>query len=206
MSGEWQLRRDIDRFKTFLDNLESDMIARFGEEDNLLDIFYGKADVDGLLRDAKAEMLDLIYPIGSIYMSVNDVDPSVLFGGSWERIGQGRTLIGEGTGVDANNTSKTFTNAETNGEYTHTLSTTEMPSHSHRVSSGWSSAAGTDRITFGQVSGQYQQSGVGGTWFIENTGGGQAHNNLPPYLVVYIWKRVEPEPETPIEEEITEEN
>jgi len=70
------------------------------------------------------------------------------------------------------------------GEAWHTLKESQIPSHYHKISSGWSSASGTDRITFGQVSGTYQTAGSGNVQFIQNTGGGGAHNNMPPFAAV----------------------
>ena len=67
-----------------------------------------------------------IYPVGSIYMSVNSTDPSALFGGVWERIAQGRTLIGQGT------SDKSFSAGATGGASTHKLTTSEIPSHQHK--------------------------------------------------------------------------
>lgn len=77
-----------------------------------------------------------IYPIGSIYISVDGTNPADLFSGTqWEAIGQGRTLVGAGTGQDNNGTQKTFNNGEIGGEYSHKLLTSEMPAHSHTASS-----------------------------------------------------------------------
>lgn len=80
--------------------------------------------------DFKKDIVDLIYPVGSIYISMNSTDPSTLFGGTWEAFGQGRVLIGAGTGNDGS-TSLSFTSGSTGGEYKHTLSVSEMPSHTH---------------------------------------------------------------------------
>lgn len=102
-------------------------------------------------------LTDAIYPVGSIYMSMSSTNPSNLFGGTWQRIGVGRTLISAGGDsgaiVDANNYTGRGTNSasatsfpvgETGGELSHALTTTEMPSHnhtqnahSHGAGSGW---------------------------------------------------------------------
>lgn len=66
------------------------------------------------------------YPVGSVYISISsNFNPNKSFGGTWARFGQGRTLIGEGTGNDGT-TSKTFTANSTGGEYTHSLSRDEI--------------------------------------------------------------------------------
>ena len=66
-------------------------------------------------------MLNKVYPVGSIYMSVNNSNPSTLFGGTWEEI-QGKFLLGRSTGHAA---------GTTGGEETHTLTSNEMPAHTH---------------------------------------------------------------------------
>lgn len=135
------------------------------------------------------------FPIGSIYMSVNSTNPSTLFGGTWEQI-KDTFLLGCGD---------TYTNGSTGGSATHTtvgsvgnhtLTVSEMPSHTHR-------AMGYHR-THGGVSGGVESRSrnrvSGDPWDspFENTGGGKAHNHpftggsmetMPPYLAVYVWKR-----------------
>ena len=124
--------------------------------------------------------IDIIYPVGSIYMSVNSTNPQSLFGGTWEQL-KDRFLLAAGT---------TYAGGTTGGEATHTLTVNEMPSHSHKVSSGYeSSYDNPDRLFYGRLAGGYNNDAYGYTQFIENTGGGQPHNNMPPYLAVYVWKR-----------------
>lgn len=126
----------------------------------------------------ESDLLDLIYPIGSIYMSVNDVNPSTLFGGTWEQI-KDKFLLSKGDTYS--------TNGATGGEANHTLTINEMPSHNHTTQL-------YGHKTNGGVSGKHRSVWSGNndmapmTW-IDNTGGGQAHNNMPPYLVVNVWKR-----------------
>ena len=133
------------------------------------------------------EIIDLIYPIGSIYMSVNSTSPSVLFGGSWEQI-QDRFLLAAGSTYSAGTTggSETHTHVTQN----HTLTIDEIPSHSHNVNS----ADDGSSTSMWCVTNTYRASSKGQT---DATGGGQSHNhgdtgqasNLPPYLSVYMWKR-----------------
>ena len=114
-----------------------------------------------------------IYPVGSIYMSINSTDPSELFGGEWEQI-KDRFLLACGT---------TYSNGATGGEATHTLSVNEMPSHRHEENGS---------MTTGIQSGDYLRVGYGSQTngqYTNYTGGGQAHNNMPPYLAVYCWVR-----------------
>lgn len=122
------------------------------------------------------------YPIGSIYLSVTDINPSKWFGGTWEQIAQGRTLIGVDTNDSDFNTVKKI-----GGEKKHKLTINEMPSHSHTKNSiGWTGSGG-----FLVGSGTYttldfdKDTGLTGY-----TGGNQDHNNLPPYFTCYIWCRI----------------
>lgn len=124
--------------------------------------------------------LDKIYPVGSIYMSVNSINPSELFGGTWEQI-KDRFLLGAGVGYAA---------GETSGEEKHTLTIEEMPTHSHKIttSAGWNFPQGVaikdDAINSGTVV-------AADIRVISETGGNKPHNNMPPYLVVYMWRRTE---------------
>lgn len=117
------------------------------------------------------------YPVGSIYLSVNDTDPATLFGGTWERIG-GRFLIGA---------DDTYAAGSTGGEAEHTLTIDEMPKHNHSLDN-YNTAAG-NTTPYMTVQAQ-SKVGYGGNVQTLNTGGGKPHNNLPPYLSVYMWKRV----------------
>ena len=128
-------------------------------------------------------MVDLIYPVGSIYMSANDTSPSILFGGEWERI-KDRFLLAAGD---------TYSAGSIGGEAAHKLTVDEMPSHSHN------SFISTENDKYYGVlenQGGWQGEVLVG-WgsatkanVMGYTGGGQPHNNMPPYLAVYMWKRI----------------
>lgn len=120
-------------------------------------------------------LIDLIYPVGSIYMSVNNTSPQSFFGGTWERI-QDRFLLAAGS---------TYAAGGTGGSATHTLTVSEMPNHGHVVGTESGSISKTTAYIAGATGG----SGARGTSTTDNAGGGAAHNNMPPYLVVYVWKR-----------------
>ena len=137
--------------------------------------------------------VDLIYPVGSIYMSVNATNPKELFGGTWEQI-KGRFLLGMSSSYPA---------GSTGGEATHTLTVSEMPSHNGHLSAG---IAGTAPMGKGNYKGYLNSSVMNSFpegnyrgWNVylgnemhpasEATGGDQPHNNMPPYLAVYTWKR-----------------
>ena len=148
-----------------------------------------------------------IYPVGSIYMSIKDVDPSTFLGGTWERWGQGRVPVG--VDVDASDPPDTdfATAGKEGGEKQHTLTTSETPTHTHDISvkpdrSGY---GGSIYITTEQ--GSYVkylptanstnnriglEAGLGSpdsVVLMSNVGGGKPHNNLQPYITCYMWKR-----------------
>lgn len=121
------------------------------------------------------------YPIGSIYLSVNNINPSQFFGGTWVAFGTGRTLVG----VDTNQTE--FNTVEkTGGEKTHKLTINEIPSHNHEQYVTANEGGGAIRRDY---------SSDGSCWVYPqgcttgDRGGDQAHNNLQPYITVYMWKR-----------------
>lgn len=144
------------------------------------------------------DVLEMIYPVGSIYMSMNSISPSQLFGGTWEQI-EGRFLFGCGNLTAMENTANSYgeLNAiytetpagETAGQFVHTLTTNEMPNHNHRYFANIQHEDGT------VVSGESLSAGLilGGrrryTDLTYAAGGGAGHNNMPPYLAVYMWKR-----------------
>lgn len=142
--------------------------------------------------------LDFIYPIGSIYINTNEINPSMIFGGTWERI-QGRYLMGAGTpsqntynefGMLTDNDLQRNFQPATFGEYTHKLSTEEMPSHNHAF---WQNpTAGHGAGSYGGLAYVMQASLTtdGRYGNVSMTGNGNAHNNLPPTIVVYMWKRI----------------
>ena len=121
-------------------------------------------------------LLNAVYPVGSIYMSVNSTNPTNIFGGTWEQL-KDRFLLGAGN---------TYSNGATGGEATHKLTIQEMPSHQHPVNLTGEQQTGEAVFTWqgGQLTRQYS-----GNDLARFTGGDQPHNNMPPYLVVYIWKR-----------------
>lgn len=121
----------------------------------------------------------LLYPIGSIYMSIQDTNPSVFFGGTWERIAKGKTLVG----VDENDTDFN-TSSKTGGEKTHKLTINEIPSHIHG-GAYWAQKQGYGNINIGSTAAA-SRADISG---IASTGGNQPHNNMQPYYTCYIFVR-----------------
>jgi hypothetical protein len=128
-----------------------------------------------------------IYPVGAIYSSTVATNPATVFGfGTWVAFGAGRVMVGAGTSDQA------FVAGNTGGESNHTLTQGEMPSHGHVMglhgsgaeSTGYGltpSASFADRVEV--------TAGAGLGDSTSSTGGGGAHNNLQPYIVVYMWNR-----------------
>lgn len=117
------------------------------------------------------------YPVGSIYLSTSSATPGSLFGGTWEQI-KDVFLLSAGN---------TYHAGLTGGEATHTLTIEEMPAHAHDVELGINWSSGNYQYLV-QFSNEGSPKGRAMTTF--DTGGGKSHNNMPPYLTVYMWKRI----------------
>ena len=175
--------------------------AAFGkaaEQDELLDVawdarFQGDVQVDGALQVGGKSLLDMVYPVGSIYLSVSGTDPQTLFGGTWARL-EDVFLLAAGAKHAA---------GSTGGEESHRLTASEMPTHNGHLSAGIAGAAPYGKGNYeGYLNVSAMTAYVGGGyrgWNVysgnemhpasEAAGGGQPHNNMPPYLAVYTWKR-----------------
>lgn len=127
--------------------------------------------VDGIV--SSMSIIDKFYPIGSLYFSTSSTDPSTFIGGTWERITD-RMPIGAGTSFPA---------GEVGGEKEHTLTTAEMPSHAHKFNWTDGGIGGSGNLPLGAANASVND------WACDSTGGGAAHNNMPPYFSCYIWKR-----------------
>lgn len=133
----------------------------------------------------EVNVAQLVYPVGAIYMSTVATNPKTLFGfGTWEQI-KDTFLLAAGS---------TYNAGSTGGEATHSLSQAEMPAHYHTIHYGNNSGEYyTAAIGFPAVMTSNGQN-VTKSWGAEmcrtaDKGGGEAHNNMPPYLAVYVWKR-----------------
>lgn len=152
---------------------------------------YSTSSTDGYSAHYINQRLDAMYPVGSIYMSVNSTNPSTLFGGTWEQL-EDKFLIGASSTYSAGSTGgDTKTGAASGNTGSTTLTVDQIPGHTHsygmkRGDGGWTIAAMSD--------GAKTNSGI-----TDSTGGGKGHThtlnnhthtNMPPYLAVYMWKRV----------------
>lgn len=152
------------------------------------------------------QICDYIYPIGAIYMSVTNVSPAILFGGTWERI-EDKFLLAAG---------QTYNVGSSGGEAEHILTTDEIPAHTHGNKSltgtmnplAWAGSASESGIVSGRQNHTDRVGNSGSNWGDRiytinashehnSVGLGYAHNNMPPYLVVNVWMRVP----DPVEEE-----
>lgn len=124
--------------------------------------------------NTQAEILSAAYPVGSVYISVNSTSPASLFGGTWEQL-KDRFLLGAGD---------TYSNGATGGAATVKLTIDQIPSHSHTVYSRSVYSSGGTYVALCNEANSTKSYVTGGK------GGSEAHNNMPPYLTVYMWKRV----------------
>lgn len=153
------------------------------EKQNFIDSQTLKAEHLNHIEDGIANIVNIVYPVGSIYMSINSVSPDTLFGGTWEQL-KDRFLLAAGDSYEV---------GSTGGEETHTLTVNEMPSHNHAFTDTgrmlmWDSNCSPlyDPSSYNGTDGNIQT-----TWntMTAYSGGGAAHNNMPPYLTVYMWRR-----------------
>lgn len=170
-----------------------------GESENAVKNKVIKEYIDNLEKKIKSDVLKLAHPAGSYYWSSDPTDPSELFGGSWEQI-EGKFVIAAGTYKDKNNVERTFEVGEVDGEYLHKLEIDEMPSHNHDVYMYCNYGGGSQTISgkFIIESNNYVSWSVGertniNMGFLNTTnlsGDNIPHNNMPPYIVAYCWKRI----------------
>lgn len=129
-------------------------------------------------------LIDLICPIGKILFTEDEKNPEELYVGTkWELWGSGRVPIG----VDVED-EELNEPGKTGGEKKHTLNIEEMPTHNHLLfpSSGGSEARHVHSTTWNKTS--TEQGTIGAA--IDFAGGSQPHNNMPPYITCYMWKRI----------------
>ena len=155
------------------------------EAEDAGDILLTNADL--LAGKSLAQIMLMMYPVGAIYTSTVATSPAALFGGTWESIG-GRFLLGADS---------TYTAGSTGGEVTHKLTVSEMPQHRHESRVQWNRDGASTVNTLMVNETAIQASTLMGNLSVDNgdqenigvQGGDQPHNNMPPYLSVYMWKR-----------------
>ena len=148
--------------------------------------------------------LSQVYPVGSIYLSVNSANPSTLFGGTWVAFGTGRVLMGVKSGGSAGTTGGSETAsiaAHTHTTASHKLTVAEMPPHHHEILNYNENGVTTDTFTKNSVEGLIKKGWTGNV-MTSYEGGNQAHshgntgsagaatiNVVQPYITCYMWKR-----------------
>ena len=169
------------------------IIAPTGAEaglDNQHGYNYLMKQVNNAQKAAKAiaaALLNYVYPVGSLYMSAEATSPASLFGGTWEQIKE-RFILAAGD---------TYAAGSTGGEAEHALTVDEMPAHRHEgididnlYCFGWENGSRTG-VNFKKFyGGTYWGDDVQNRLTSGYAGGSTAHNNMPPYLTAYIWKRI----------------
>ena len=177
------LKEEFDKagnqIKTYLNGtLVSQINAQILEYDNSI------SSINSTLTSIQNAMLSFsqIYPIGSIYVSVNSTNPGTLFGGTWQRI-EDTFLLASGSTYEA---------GTTGGSSEVTLTENQLPKISGTASGvgTWSSSASGKFTATKEGSGSFGGSSRDWTTLKFNFGNNEAHNNMPPYLAVYVWKRV----------------
>ncbi len=137
------------------------------------------------LKKGNEDLFLNIYKIGDIYITTNSENPADRFGGRWEQI-KDKFLLCAGS---------TYSAGSIGGEAMHTLTVNEIPSHTHGEFGypipGYGTSYG---ITDGTLSGTSNTGNCRNNIYFGRTDGGdcgnQPHNNMPPYLAVYVWKRI----------------
>lgn len=128
------------------------------------------------------------YKVGDLFLTLDAANPADRFGGTWQLISQGRVLVGAGTSSnDDNGETATFQANDEGGEFYHTLTTSEMPAHKHTTSE----TGKAQNISSGSGYTVAVANNYGGDapYATGSAGGGNKHNNMQPYLAVYIWKK-----------------
>lgn len=202
---------DITTTKTSITLQPDAIIYLFIEEENVVIDYAVKSN-----RSEISVIADMIYPVGSIYMSVNNNNPQILFGGRWEQL-KDRFLLGSGD---------TYANGSTGGSATVSLTVSQMPRHNHSTNAhthnvsesgeyfvtSEANGANNTRVSYNASGNRYVDGMTsnstpfhhraatgsaspttkysGGTDTSESASNGSAHENMPPYLTVYMWKRI----------------
>lgn len=166
------------------DNLK-DSLTGINKANTIKDDTETSGQSSNTYKTIKNILLDSVYPVGSIYISVSNVSPESFLGGKWVEFAKGRTIVG----IDSTSTNKRFNKpGYTDGSETVKLTTDQMPQHSHYIKMSVSTGAIQDTNAFTNI-GIKSESGPINYGSTGNAGWNQAHENMPPYIVVYMWKR-----------------
>lgn len=182
-SGEELLIGDCVEITTKNGNLSNSWVSlKHGTTYSVNELKRMQKQINQMKREIEIGVFEKAYPIGSIYINAEDnTSPAILFGiGAWQKI-EDVFLLGAG-----NN----YVLGATGGEVSHTLTVDEIPAHGHQIKTN------NDDFNNSSGGGNYGTTHDGTTawynanWYTENAGGGQAHNNMPPYKAVNMWIRI----------------
>lgn len=148
------------------------------------DLNQQKKDLTELINTTIDNTIDAMHPVGSVYVTIINTNPSTFLKGTWEQFAKGRTLVGVGEGTDGT-TTQTFLENTDGGEYKHKLTVDEIPSHNHQYYSPvvQKVAVSSSGSAYGNYNKQYMIK-------TDSAGGDGYHNNVQPYVTVYFWKRI----------------
>lgn len=141
------------------------------------------------MEQLNADLLEKVYPVGSVYISIHNVNPGTIFGGAWERFANGRTLVG------VNESDSEFNMVEKSGGVKSVkLSNSQIPVHNHQESDYsyiYTEEHPTNNsiVTTNQNGRQNINANIKNKTYTKNAGGGEEHSNLQPYITVFYWIR-----------------
>jgi hypothetical protein len=170
--------------------------------------FTGTLSSDNYSIGNYSTLIDYLYPVNSIYLSTDDINPQLRFlNTTWDAVAEGRFLAGVGLGNDGVN-NKNITSGDNSGKYVTTLTVGQLPSHTHtgvtgtRGPSGETLMSGEPTLLDSRRSMVHENAGhttddntnktlnLDGQVFLDNTGSGNPIDNTPPSFGVYVWKRI----------------
>lgn len=192
-SNYWALtgnyNAQVEEYRQETADIKTNLTSHINNKENPHSVTKAQVGLGNVDNVSKANILQSVYPVGSIYMSVASTSPASLFGGTWEQI-KDKFLLAAGDN---------YTAGSVGGEARHTLTIDEMPAHNHTLLKGEGHSA--EQTTPGMVQAKpdhdfaYADTKNDSKYYWTsntlNTGGGNvSHNNMPPYLTVYAWKRI----------------
>ena len=182
--NEYSIKFGLDGLK-IVNNGEIELTSLDDYDGDVTVKYYNKTEIDDLVEELREEIhsggggisFDDVYPVGSIYMSVNSTNPSTLFGGTWVQL-KDRFLLGCGD---------TYSNGSTGGS-----ADAVVVSHTHDFSNGGQAitvASNSAIFTNGFGTGSHWNGSNANTGTVASSGESGTGKNMPPYLAVYMWKR-----------------
>lgn len=137
-------------------------------------IFYSKAEVEAKIKEILAAQREEDLARIKFWVSDDPTSPASFIGGTWERI-KDTFILAAGD---------TYAAGSTGGEAEHTLTVQEMPAHNHPILTG----SGSNQQYGAKI--ETSSSGAFENYAIQSSGGSAPHNNMPPYMTAYIWRRI----------------